>query len=137
MGGTTCERSRLGEFLRRELDAEDPWESLESAKQFVDLVEQQEDNSLFSAPERSEIVRRLDQIESQIEANVELSFEQRLYVARQIDYLRDAAGRLGRKDWLMLALGTVSNLAVGLALDVSQVAPLVERVLHEVRAIWP
>lgn len=125
------------ELLRRELDAEDPWESLESARQFVDLVERQEDNSLFTPDEHRAISRRLDEIESQIQANVELSFEQRLYVSRQIDYLRNAAGRLGRKDWLMLALGTVSNLAVGLALDASQAGPLAERVLHGVRAIWP
>ena len=69
----------------------------------------------MSNDERIQISAGLDELQRKVEANEELTLEQRVYTARQIEYLRDASERLGRKDWLMLALGTISNLMVGVA----------------------
>jgi hypothetical protein len=47
---------------------------------------------------------------------VELSADQLKFIDARLGHLKDAAGRLGRKDWTTLAMGALTSIIIGAAL---------------------
>lgn len=64
-----------------------------------------EENTPFSDAERKAIVARLDELEHYIAETHHLPEAQRQEVAGRLDYLKGAAGRLGRIDWRNIFVG--------------------------------
>lgn len=74
-------------------------------------------NAPFSYSEAENIIGSLDKLQSQIEKNFDLQADQLAFVKREIEYLKEAAKRQGRKDWMHTAIGVIITIAAGLALS--------------------
>lgn len=101
-------------LLRRDLETPDLWATLQQQQMMLespsaDLGE----NTPFTADEQQQIVRQLDEVRAYVEQTYELSGDQMLLLEGRLDYLQDAASRMGRIDWRNtvtgVLLGTVVN----------------------------
>lgn len=124
-------------LLRRELAAGDPWAALISAQDLSRLASSSTDNRPFTDSERLAIRRQLDLLSERVNANPLLTKEQITAIVSGLAYLSEAATRLGRKDWLTLAMGTVSNIIVGVALNSSQVSTIAAHIFNGAKGLLP
>jgi hypothetical protein len=106
-------------MLRRELGQTDLWGSLGEAAPLVvaSLDDEQDDNRPFSADEQTVVAGRLDEIRRFLEQAHELDQHQKGAILRRLDYLQDAATRVGRKDWRIMAAGVIVNVVIALGLN--------------------
>jgi hypothetical protein len=75
------------------------------------------DNRAFTPNEKTVIAERLDEIKKYILEGQQAQSDHVVFVDQEFSYLRNASDRLGRKDWLNVALSVLVNVAVGLALN--------------------
>lgn len=97
--------------VRTDLEMPDRWAEL---KQLAGvLAAAQSDgasNEPFTPGEQAEISTRLDATKDLVRRQFELTPEQVTRIEQKLDDLKEASTRLGRKDFVMLALGTVVSL---------------------------
>lgn len=74
-------------------------------------------NDPFSAEEIGQIGQRLQALETTITKEFELQQQHRGFVQKELTYLSEASKRLGKKDWVLLCMGTMINLGFSLGLD--------------------
>jgi hypothetical protein len=98
----------------------DLWAELGNEREVVGLVSAPE-NAPFTDDERSEVLKQLQEIKGYLNTAVNLSDEQMQRIDEGILYLEEASQRLGRKDWLGIAVATVVNFAVQAVLQPSEV----------------
>jgi hypothetical protein len=111
---------RFKEWLSRlkEQEVPDLWEQLkEYAPDETFIGTAEISNAPFSYSEAENIIGSLDKLQTQIEENFNLRGQQLAFVKRQIDYLKDAAKRQGRKDWMHTSIGVIVTIAMDLALS--------------------
>ena len=94
----------------------DLWETLSSEEEITNLSTSN-DNSPFQPSERVKIAEVLGAIRSHILVNSDLHDEQVALLDARLSYMQEASERLGRKDWINLALGASLSIVTGLALD--------------------
>lgn len=95
--------------VERELGVEDPWAVLESAD---NIALAPADNSPFTHHERRALRDALDRVVAQLEQGRVGAEDERRAVATKFDELKQAADRVGRKDWWMMLLGGLTGLAL-------------------------
>lgn len=103
--------------VQREYLEPDMWELSASDKKLVAGDIDDIDNSFFSVDEKSQIerCRKIGTIEYP-KSDKTHSPDQIAFIDSRLKHLEDAANRLGRKDWITLAMGTLANIVVGVAL---------------------
>ena len=74
------------------------------------------DNRKFSEIELSRIESALVELKAFLVATSGHTGEQNSFITLRLTHLEDASKRLGRKDWITLAMGTLTNIIVGVAL---------------------
>ena len=74
-------------------------------------------DELFSSAEAERVIGRLEELRSQIQDSFDLQGHRLEFVTRQIDYLKEAATRQKKNDWVHTAVGVMVTIAVGLALS--------------------
>ena len=104
--------SRWCSEVKRDIDTPDLWAELEREREMLgsgptDAVE----NSPLSEDERAEIAKQLQEIKEFVKKTYALSESQTQELEAKLEYLNDAAQRLGRVDWRAVALGTLLPLA--------------------------
>ena len=112
--------SHFREWLSRlkEQEVPDLWEQLKTyTPDEVDMGKGEIPNVKFSYIEVENIIQSLDKLEIQIEKNFSLQGDQSTFISKQIDYLKEAAKRQGRKDWMHTSIGVMITIAMGLALS--------------------
>jgi hypothetical protein len=72
-------------------------------------------NHPFTSSEVARIRKSLEPVHDAVRQREDLTPEQVDYVSRKLDEIVDAANRVGRRDWVNLAVGTLTNLVVGAA----------------------
>ena len=104
-------------WLKREVDAPDLWSEI-SKYQLSAESELREDvsNDPFTAYQAEQIALGIKKIQVYIEEQGLASGEQNSFVREKLNYLVDATKRLGRKDWVLLAMAVIVTFAVQLAL---------------------
>jgi len=75
------------------------------------------DNTPFSAEELLRLSGDVTRIYHAVSRSGTLSDEQATALRDHLDYLSRAASRVGRKDWVLLAIGSFANLIVAAALS--------------------
>lgn len=98
------------DLLREELETPDLWGQLDGVRNLVDSwgVE----NTAFTKEEQSEIALRFAALESKIEHKFSLTHEELAAVKEGLDYLVGASTRVGRRDWLIMLIGTVLSFGL-------------------------
>jgi hypothetical protein len=105
--------------LKRELEEPDLWEAIANEKVLSEISVEQNENIPFSIEEIHRIQESLNEIKQYLIPSQPFSAEQLKYLDARFDYLDDAATRLGRKDWIVIFVGSLTNIIVGLALTPS------------------
>jgi hypothetical protein len=98
--------------LRREAAAPDYWKQLQSERDALASVQGSEDNSRFSPDEQSRIGATLEKILSEIEEQKILNAMQFTALQVGMDEMKRAATRMGRKDWVLLVIGTLVTFSI-------------------------
>jgi len=81
------------------------------------LVDQDPSNSPFTPSELAKIADSLQRIRLSLSRRSDVTPEQMDLISRKLDEMRAASERLGRKDWMNLAVGTLTSIVVTAALD--------------------
>jgi hypothetical protein len=98
-----------------EIDAEIPylWEELGRGKEFLaDVQHNDTRNTPFTQAEQEQIVAQLQEIKKQVKEQFALSSEQMEQIEERLDEAAEAATHMGRKDWLIYVLGTITALII-------------------------
>ena len=106
--------------LKRELSAPDLWASIQTEREFMSGGPATTTNSAFDKNEKEQISRSLNEIRGFLENTQKLSEGQMAIVSSRLADLEDAANRVGRKDWIAIAYGTLVNIVVSAALTTEQ-----------------
>ena len=102
-------------WTRREVESPDLWGVLAADQPLTQPGGIHLENSRFSDDEVRRIATGVNQIRVYIERTLQLTSIQSEFVAERLQFLQESSERLGRKDWVALALGTLANIVVGIA----------------------
>lgn len=108
-------------FIRREAELPDLWDALMTERPLVNSAakssEETNSNAPFTIDERGRVVEGLEEIKAYLKSAKTFTLEQQKLIDHKFDYLVEASSRMGRKDWLVLLLGTLLSTAVTVGLD--------------------
>jgi hypothetical protein len=110
--------------VKQQLLEPDLWELALRREPFEEL--RTEENTPFSPGELQAINAHLDEIQQWLLTQQHLADDRHAYIASQVDYLRASATTMGRKDWLMTAVGVFYSVAVGAAFAPQQAKALMQ-----------
>lgn len=103
--------------LAAELKHPDFWQTGSETKRIVESATRDDiENTPFSPEEQKALHQKLDEIKNYVLATHNLSEEQAETLTKRFDYLKDSATRVGRKDWVVIALGIISGYYLQAAL---------------------
>jgi len=101
-------------YLVREIGEPDLWAAIQQEGGVVGASSiSLTDNSMFSAEEKDNIRNGLEEIYNFLLKTHHISEQQSIFLKERLDYLQEASGRFGRKDWKVLAAGVLTNIAIG------------------------
>jgi hypothetical protein len=98
--------------IRREVEAPDYWGELRRENEIVAGPTSLEENTPFSASEQAEIRQQFEEVKALLRGSYTLSEAQFEALDARLDYLADAAARLGRIDWREALVGALLGLVV-------------------------
>jgi hypothetical protein len=103
--------------VKRDLETPDLWAELHSQARLLkigsgDLAE----NTPFTPAEREEMASQLGEVANNIKTGYSLSEPQMRVLNEKVDYLVDAAGRLGRTDWRGVFIATALSFVFSVSL---------------------
>lgn len=101
--------------LKRELDAPDLWGRLAGERALITAPTDSAPNEKFSRGEINRVTASLVEIREYARSSLSLSDEQARVVEARLEYLQAASERMGRKDWMVLALGVLTNIVISAA----------------------
>ncbi len=100
-----------------ELAEPDLWESYSADTRLMEAGSAIDDNAPLNAAEQVRIAESLAEVRAFLAETHSHSAEEQRFVDERLKYLEEAATRLGRKDWINITAGVLSNIVVGLALS--------------------
>jgi hypothetical protein len=93
------------------------WAQRQRERQLLAAVpDEAVENTPFTAGEREEIAGQLRDLKDYMMRTHALSEEQVRLLDQRLDYLADAAKRVGRKDWFLMAAGAMLSYVLAAAL---------------------
>jgi hypothetical protein len=98
--------------IRETVGVPDFWDELKHGRQLVAEIQRGSDNTLFTNDERRQIAAQLQAIKAQMREQFALTSGQIAQVNEKLDEVIEASERLGRKDWLVYFLGTITALII-------------------------
>ncbi len=101
--------------LRREVASPDLWTTVSQEKVLTEAASGVT-NTPFTTKEQQYISQQLHEIKEYLFSTQDLSNQHREFVTRQLDYLKEAAKRQGRTDWLKMTVGTLLGIVMQTAL---------------------
>lgn len=94
--------------LEYEIDAPDLWASIGQGQEKAlptAAASRNLDNRPFTDAEQSLIATKLDEIKRSLLEGQQFAAEEAAIIEREVGYLKESSGRLGRKDWLNVLYG--------------------------------
>jgi hypothetical protein len=83
------------------------------------FVDQDQENVPFTREEAAQIATSLDRIKRAMSERADVTAEQFAFLTRKLADIHAASERLGRKDWINYALGTLTSVVVSAAFEPS------------------
>lgn len=125
-------------FVKLDLETPDLWAELRNeAVLFGPAFGEGAANTRFTNDERSEIAQRLQEAVQHARQTYSLSEAQMQVINAKLDYLVNAAGRLGRVDWLNTCVGAMLGILFTAALPPEAVRQILLTVLRGVVQFFP
>lgn len=95
------------------VDMPDRWAESRRSREFITSIQRQYSaNAPFTQDEQEQIEARVQEIKKQLEQQFELSSEQMTLIDEKLEEAVEASTRMGRKDWLIYSLGTITALII-------------------------
>lgn len=105
------------DYLKLEHQSPDLWAMIEQERQLMlSATSTDIDNAPFSVEEQRRISTAVNELRAYVQVTANLTQAQLEFVSDRLSHLEESAGRLGRKDWITLAIGALTNVIVGVAL---------------------
>lgn len=102
------------EFLKREVESPDLWKLMAEQKDIAQFESNKdESNSIFLPDEKLKIAAGINELKEYIKASISLDQNRIEIIDAKLNYLLEASGRLGRKDWKNLSIGVLINIFIG------------------------
>lgn len=102
--------------LRREVVEVDLWEAFSKQTQLINSASELDgENTPFTSDEQERIAVSLNEIKQHLFTTQDLTEEQITILENRLTYLEQAATRLGRNDWINIAVGVLTNIIVAAA----------------------
>jgi hypothetical protein len=99
--------------IRLTVGVPDYWAEIKRSQDAVTVIQREHfENTPFTDDEQKQIAAQLREVKNQLE-QFTLSGEQVSQVGEKLDELIEASHHLGRKDWLIILITTISPLVVG------------------------
>jgi hypothetical protein len=100
--------------VKRIMETPDHWADMKQNQALITSIQgdHDADNTPFTQDERKQIAAQLQALKEQLKEQSDLTSEQIAHIGVRLDEAAEAAGRMGRKDWLLLFGGTILNLIV-------------------------
>jgi len=123
--------------LRVEVDAPDLWAMAATERELVEAGQSAElDNKPFSRDEKKAISTKLDELKKILLESQNVDRQRAELVEQQLRYLKEASNRVGRKDWIILVLGTLIPLGMNVLTDDQKRTQLLKTASDAFRWIW-
>jgi len=105
------------ENIEQEKSVEDLWQAFSGETKLIETPsESGSDNSLFTPTEKKQVRQYLKKIKRHLTSGQKLTKEREKFIEARLAYLEEAATRVGRKDWLILLIGTLFQTAITIGL---------------------
>lgn len=117
--------------VEQDVATPDLWAELQAEREILTGARYEDvENAPFNADEQAEIAEQLRQIKEFVKKTYSLSDSQRLSLEAKLDDIEAAAGRVGRKDWLLLVCGVMFSAIVTGLLPPEAVQEILAMLLH-------
>jgi len=94
--------------VKRDIHTPDLWAQLERAAELLGAISDEAiGNTPFAPAEQDKIAGQLRELRDYVSRIYSLSELQTRLLEENLDYLADASGRVGRKDWLLMVAGVI------------------------------
>jgi len=90
------------------------------------FVDQDPENIPFLPEERARISASINEIQTAMLGRADIKSEQMDYLSERLEEMSQASERLGRKDWINYAIGTLTSIVITAAFD----PPAAKALLH-------
>lgn len=100
-------------YLRREVESPDLWSAIAHETDIIEAAVSDESNTPFTAQEKAYVLSGLSEIKQYLLTAHKLDPE---LVEARLNYLTEAAERVGRKDWINLLLSVLVGIVIQAAL---------------------
>lgn len=115
------------EVLSLELNEIDLWASIASEKTLmVSVGASSAPDSQFDSAEQQRIQKALNEIREYLISTQNLAVDQQEVIAARLAYLEGASRRLGRKDWVIVTIGVLTNIIVTAGFGPTQAHELIQ-----------
>jgi hypothetical protein len=102
--------------IKAEILEPDLWGATKEDKKLIAANIDDIENLPFTLQEQVRVKVAVEELRNFIRTTNKLSSSQLIFVDARLRHLQEASSRLGRKDWITLAMGTFVNIVVGVAL---------------------
>jgi hypothetical protein len=126
------------QLVKRDLDTPDLWAELQRETKLLEVgTNDVSENTRFTLEEQKEIAKRLAELAKHVSHTHSLSHEQMQALEEKLDYLVDASGRLGRKDWLNAFIGVTLTFMLSAALAPESARTIFLTFLRAIGFLYP
>jgi hypothetical protein len=109
--------------VKTDLETPDLWTEL-AANRVTLTVPSPEENTPFTVQEQRQLQDQLDHILGAILSDLQLTADQGTTIRADMDYLKEAATRVGRRDWTEIAMGVIGGWVLSSALPPEKVSEI-------------
>lgn len=125
------------ERLRLEVDAPDLWAIAAAEQEMIEAAQSDElNNKTFDRNEKRLISAKLDELKNAVLQSQSLDQDRAEFVEKQFRYLREATDRLGRKDWINIAITTFIGIATSVLIDDQKRRWFLQAASEAFRWVW-
>ena len=105
--------NRWADEVSKTVEAPDLWAEIRQGRRLIsEIQETASENTPFTEDEKRQIAAQLQKIKEQVSEQFELTSEQIAQVDEKLDEVIEASKRMGRKDWLIYFLGSITALII-------------------------
>lgn len=119
--------------VRLDINTPDLWAELQGKRELLGGVSDEAiENTPLTSAEQKEIAGQLRELKGHVSRTYSLSGLQTRLLDEKLDYLADAASRVGRKDWRLMAAGLILSYALEATLPPEAARGILETLLTSI-----
>jgi hypothetical protein len=124
-------------YVKREYEAPDLWQMLLQETKLSRVASSPDlTNDAFTQDEKQYIVKQLAEIKTRLISDHRIQLQQAEVIEQGFSHLADSLNRVGKKDWLLLAMGAVVSIAIGAGLPPDVAQDMMHRLMQAIEPLF-